>query len=91
MYLNRNYTKNSGFSAAVFTESPSKHPRDSSNQPQTTQPSDFMNRFKGKISTMNKDGHLGIVQRTNQPINKMDFIGFKSGMSDLSSFTGAAP
>lgn len=50
-----------------------------------------MNRFKGKISTMNKDGHLGIVQRTNQPINKMDFIGFKSGMSDLSSFNGAAP
>ncbi len=30
-----------------------------SQQPTVT--SDFMNRFKGKITTMNKDGHLGIV------------------------------
>jgi len=32
-----------------------------------------MNRFKGKISTMNKDGHLGVVQRTSQPIEKKNF------------------
>jgi len=54
---------------------------------QPTETSDFMNRFKGKITTMNKDGHIGVVQKTSQPVNKMDYIGFQSGMSGASNIT----
>lgn len=37
----------------------------------TTATSDFQNRFKGKIEVMKKDGHIGVVERTGQPITKM--------------------
>jgi hypothetical protein len=60
----------------------------------TTATSDFMNRFKGKIQTMKKDGHIGVVSRTNQPIQKvnlnskkLDKVGYTSGMSGVSSIT----
>lgn len=36
---------------------------------------------------MNKDGHIGVVQKTSQPVNKMDYIGFQSGMSGASNIT----
>lgn len=42
---------------------------------------------------MKKDGHIGVVSRTNQPIEKvhlekkLDKIGFTSGMSGVSSIT----
>lgn len=31
----------------------------------------FLNRFKGKIGVMDKDGHLGVVASSNKPIQKM--------------------
>lgn len=31
---------------------------------------DFKQRFKGKVSTMNKEGVLGIVKMPGQPIDK---------------------
>ena len=31
---------------------------------------EFANRFKGRVSLMQKDGHIGVVTRTNLPINK---------------------
>lgn len=38
---------------------------------QSTNSSDFMNRFKGKVIKINKkDGHLGVVKATMQPIHK---------------------
>ena len=37
----------------------------------TTATSDFLNRFKGKMEVMKKDGHIGVIERTNQPITKM--------------------
>jgi len=43
---------------------------------------------------MKKDGHIGVVSRTNKPIEKVNFtakkldkIGFASGMSGVSSIT----
>jgi hypothetical protein len=53
-----------------------------------------MNRFKGKIQTMKKDGHIGVVSRTGQPIQKvkmqtkkLDKLAYTSGMSGVSSIT----
>lgn len=60
----------------------------------TTATSDFQNRFKGKIEIMKKDGHIGVVERTNKPIDKMtkmDRVGYYSGMSGLSSITQPIP
>ena len=31
---------------------------------------EFQNRFKGRVSLMQKDGHIGLVKRTSQPIHK---------------------
>ena len=31
----------------------------------------FIERFKGKISVMDKEGHIGIVASSNKPIQKM--------------------
>lgn len=31
---------------------------------------EFQERFKGKTTLMNKDGHLGVVQNTSKPIPK---------------------
>ena len=36
--------------------------------------SDFLDRFQGKTSVIAKDGHLGIVERTGQPIAKPQLI-----------------
>lgn len=36
--------------------------------------SDFKDRFQGRHSLMNKDGHIGIVKNTNQPIKKVDKV-----------------
>ena len=33
---------------------------------------DFKERFKGKTSIMDKDGHLGLVQSVSKPISKED-------------------
>lgn len=33
--------------------------------------SDFLERFEGRNSFMNKEGHLGIVNSTNKPIIKI--------------------
>ncbi len=33
---------------------------------------DFKERFKGRISTMNKDGVMGIVANQAKPIEKLD-------------------
>jgi len=33
--------------------------------------SDFMERFRDKQTFMDKDGHLGVVQNSQQPIVKM--------------------
>lgn len=30
----------------------------------------FLNKYKDKISVINKDGHIGVVMRSKQPINK---------------------
>ena len=30
----------------------------------------FQDRFKGKTTLMNKEGHIGVVSNTNKPINK---------------------
>jgi hypothetical protein len=59
----------------------------------TTATSDFQNRFKGKMEIMKKDGHIGVVERTNKPITKinMDRIGYNSGMSGASGITTAVP
>lgn len=35
---------------------------------------EFIERFQGRQSLMNKEGHLGIVKRTNQPIEKIKKI-----------------
>lgn len=43
-----------------------------------------MSRFKDKLSTMNKEGHIGVAKDTKEPIKKLDMIGFKSGMSGVS-------
>jgi hypothetical protein len=32
--------------------------------------SEFLDRFQGKTSVIAKDGHIGIVERTGQPIPK---------------------
>lgn len=34
--------------------------------------SDFKERFQGRNSLMNKDGHIGVVKNTNQPIKKVE-------------------
>ena len=34
--------------------------------------SEFLEKFQGKISTISKDGHLGVVARTGKPIEKVD-------------------
>jgi hypothetical protein len=59
----------------------------------TTATSDFQNRFKGKMEIMKKDGHIGVVERTNKPITKinMDRIGYNSGMSGVSVVTTQVP
>jgi hypothetical protein len=60
----------------------------------TTATSDFLNRFKGKMEIMKKDGHIGLAERTNKPIDKMtkmDRVGFNSGMSGISSITTSLP
>ena len=59
----------------------------------TTATSDFQNRFKGKMEIMKKDGHIGVVERTNKPITKinMDRIGYNSGMSGVSVLTTSVP
>jgi hypothetical protein len=31
---------------------------------------DFLDRFQGKVSQIQKDGHLGVVARTGKPIDK---------------------
>ena len=31
---------------------------------------DFINRFKGKLSKMTKEGHIGVAKTTNAPIEK---------------------
>lgn len=31
---------------------------------------DFKQRFKGRVSTMNKEGVLGIVKQIGQPVEK---------------------
>jgi len=36
--------------------------------------SDFAERFQGRNSLMNKEGHIGIVKNTNQPIKKVDKV-----------------
>ena len=36
--------------------------------------SDFLERFQGKNSLMSKEGHIGIVKNTNQPIKKVDKV-----------------
>ena len=36
--------------------------------------SDFLERFQGRQSLMNKEGHLGIVKDTRQPIKKVDKV-----------------
>jgi len=33
---------------------------------------DFLERFQGKTQQMQKDGHLGVIQRTSHPIEKPD-------------------
>ena len=40
----------------------------------STNKSDFLERFQGRQSLMNKEGHLGIVKNTQQPIKKVDKI-----------------
>jgi|JI9StandDraft_2_1071091.scaffolds.fasta_scaffold196611_1 hypothetical protein len=35
--------------------------------------SDFQDRFKGRTSLMNKEGHIGVVAKIAKPINKQDF------------------
>ena len=32
----------------------------------------FLERFQGKVSQIQKDGHLGVVARTDKPIEKVD-------------------
>jgi hypothetical protein len=32
--------------------------------------SDFLDRFQGKTSQINKDGHIGVIERTGLPIQK---------------------
>jgi len=66
----------SGFGKGLDTSS------QQSQQPTAT--SDFMNRFKGKLSTVKKEGHQGVAEDTHIPIKKLDFIGYKSGMSGVS-------
>lgn len=34
--------------------------------------SDFQDRFKGRTSLMNKEGHIGVVAKPAKPINKED-------------------
>lgn len=31
----------------------------------------FLDKFQGKVSMINKDGHLGVVARTSNPIEKV--------------------
>lgn len=67
--------------------SPSKMTISSKKAPDKTATSDFMNRFKGKMTTISKDGVVGMINQTSQPVNKaeaVDFVGFKSGMSNMS-------
>lgn len=40
------------------------------NKRRTTK-SEFQDRFKGKTALMNKEGHIGVVTKTQQPISKM--------------------
>lgn len=35
--------------------------------------SDFQERFKGRTTQIDKDGHLGLVYRTNKPVKKEEF------------------
>ena len=51
---------------------------------QPTATSDFMNRFKEKLSTVKKQGHIGVAEDTKEPIKKIEFTGFQSGMSGAS-------
>lgn len=44
-----------------------------------------MNRFKGKISTIGRDGPMGMVSASKAPIDRqdaLDSMGFRSGMSN---------
>lgn len=34
--------------------------------------SEFLEKFQGKISMIQKDGHLGVVARPGKPIEKVD-------------------
>ena len=36
----------------------------------TNKGTDFQERFQGRQSLMNKEGHIGVVRNTNQPIVK---------------------
>lgn len=58
---------------------------------QETATSDFLNRFKGKISTISgKDGVSGVIASASKPIEihkpseGLDKVGFRSGMTSLS-------
>lgn len=31
---------------------------------------DFLDRFQGKISAISKDGYIGVITKTNKPIEK---------------------
>jgi hypothetical protein len=35
---------------------------------------DFIDRFKGKLSKMTKEGHIGVAKTTNAPIEKNSAI-----------------
>lgn len=34
----------------------------------------FLERFQGKVSQIQKDGHLGVVARTDKPIEKVEIM-----------------
>ncbi len=38
-----------------------------------THQNEFQDRFKGKTTLMNKEGHIGVVQSTQKPIAKGGF------------------
>lgn len=58
-----------------FAEDPSEFNNISGIKRKASNPSsEFIERFQGRQSLMNKEGHLGIVKRTNQPIDKVKKI-----------------
>lgn len=65
-----------------------RHPMRNAGHHQETATSDFLNRFKGKISTISKEGVSGMIASASKPIERapdaLDKVGFRSGMTSLS-------